>query len=445
LKRSTGKLNCQPSTVNYKVQVATSLRVDPGQRFACSQCGRCCRGFDVVVSDEEIDFYRRRNASAWFRDTVTEGGARDLSAEAHRAKVEARRAKVDPFEPIPGLPGRQRIRKRQDGACGFLSDDNRCRIHEELGAAKKPLTCRLFPFAFRPSGNGVIVTASFNCPTIVANEGPLMAAADSLIPLESLRKEWFARHPWRSPLLRFAAGRAIDARSTRLLRENWLAMLKRDSADIRDNIRRIASTMDDLTRRRVMALADEDFHQYVALTVPHAAAKPDAPPSRAAGWIARMLQRGFLYAVAAIRADLERPGRSRTGSRLMRLRLLAHFHGLAPGLDRVMLGALQRGRVDINDPEIRPTVCHYLRSTLETLGSSGRPIVDEVAIAVSILNAAVALAAMNADAAGTRVDRAIFNQAMAEAADVSHASSAVLDWILNRLSGGTEALWYLAR
>ena len=59
----------------------------------------------------------------------------------------------------------QRIRKRADGACGFLSADNRCRIHEELGAAKKPLTCRLFPYAFHTAADGVVVTASFGCPT----------------------------------------------------------------------------------------------------------------------------------------------------------------------------------------------------------------------------------------------------------------------------------------
>ena len=81
----------------------------------------------------------------------------------------------DPFEPIPGTP-LQRIRKRADGACGFLSDDNRCRIHEELGAARKPLTCRLFPYAFHTAADGVVVTASFGCPTIVANEGPLIGA-----------------------------------------------------------------------------------------------------------------------------------------------------------------------------------------------------------------------------------------------------------------------------
>ena len=46
------------------------------------------------------------------------------------------------------------------------------------------------------------------------------------------------------------------SRSIRILRENWLAILKRDSPDIRDNIRQIAATLEDLTRSRVLALAD---------------------------------------------------------------------------------------------------------------------------------------------------------------------------------------------
>ncbi len=423
------------------MQVSSSLRIDPEQRFSCSQCGRCCHRFEVVVSEAEIELYRRRNASAWFRDTATEAG--DPSAVAPTARDEVLSAKVDPFEPIPALPGLQRIRKRADGACGFLSDDNRCRIHQELGAARKPLTCRLFPYAFHPAADAVVVTASFTCPTIVANEGPLITAGDSLAALGSLRKDWFTIHPWQLPLQRFVKGRTIDARSSRILRENWLAILKRESGDIRDNIRRIAATIDDLTRSRVLALADEDFAQYIALTVPHAAAKPGGPPPRQAGWIARLLQRGFLYTVVAIRADLERPGRSRMQLRQARLRLLAHFHGLAPGLERVRLSALKRAKVDINDPQVRPAVFHYLRSTFETLGSSGRPIVDEVAIAVSILNAAIGLAAMNADAADRPVDRAIFHQALVEASDLSHARSTLLDRILNRLSAGNDALWRL--
>jgi Fe-S-cluster containining protein len=413
------------------------VRIDPHQRFACSQCGRCCHRFDVVVSTAEIDLYRRRNAGAWFREgTGPDGGDRDLATEA-------RGAKVDPFEPIPGMPALQRIRKREDGACGFLSADNRCRIHEELGAAKKPLTCRLFPYAFHTAADGVVVTASFGCPTIAANEGPLIGTGESLAGIESLRKEWFAIHPPSTAALQLVHGRKLETRALLQIRQNLLTMLNRDSDDIRDNIARIASALDDLTRSRVLALSAPDFAEYISLTLPHAA-RQDAPPRRKPGLIARMLQYGFLYTVTAIRADLEHPGQSRTRLRLMRLQLLAHFHGLAPGLERVRVKALKRRRVDINDPEIRPIVFHYLRSTLETLGAHGRPIVDDLSIAVSYLNAARALAVMNADAAGKDVDRGIFIEALTEASDVSHARSALLDWVMTRLSAGTEAVWYLA-
>jgi Fe-S-cluster containining protein len=415
-----------------------SLRVDPEQRFACSQCGRCCHRFDVVVSPAEIELYRKRNAGQWFTESGQAPGAdRDLSAEAPRPKA-------DPFEPIPGLPSLHRIRKRADGACGFLSDDNCCRIHQELGGAHKPLTCRLFPYAFHPSADGVIVTASFGCPTIVANAGPLVGTGASRIALDSLRKEWFATNLLKPTPLQLVQGRAISTRSSLQLREALLAMLKRESADIRDNIRRIAATLDDLTRSRVLALPDADFAEYVALTVPYAAAKPDAPPVRKPGSIARLLQYGFLYTVTAIRADLEHPGQSRGRLRRLRLQLLAHFHGLAPGLERVRVSALKQAKVDINAPAIRPIVFHYLRATLETLGASGRPIADELSIAASYLNAACALAVMNADAAGRNIDRAIFSQALMEASDVSHAKNALLDWILKRFGAGTDAVWILA-
>ena len=377
----------------------------------------------MIVSSAEVDFYKRRGADAWFRNTDgTPGNA---------------------FESIPIAPGFHRIRKRDDGACGFLSPDNRCRIHEELGGAKKPLTCRLFPYAFHSAAGGVVVTASFGCPTIVANQGTPITAPESLAALESLREEWFDVHPPVSLPLQFVKGRAIDARSSRILREQLLIVLARDTHDIRENIRRLAAILEDLTRSRVLALPDDDFAEYIALTVPHAAAKAEAPPSRDPGRIARMLQYGFLYAVTAIRADLEHPGQSRARLRLLRLKLLAHFHGLAPGLERVRVRALRQRRLDINSPDIRPIVFHYLRSTLETLGATGRPVLDELSIAASYLNAACGLAAMNADAAGTEVDRAIFSQALMEASDVSHARNVLLEWILDRLSGGTDAIWIL--
>jgi Fe-S-cluster containining protein len=404
----------------------------PTQHFTCSQCGRCCRGFDVVVTAAEIDLYRRRNAAVWFRAT-SGPEASDLSAEAQGAKVE-------PFEPVPGAPAVRRIRQRDDGACGFLSDDNRCRIHEELGAAKKPLTCRLFPYAFHAAADGIVVKPSFNCPTIAANEGAPIDGGASRAALESLRDEWFAIHPSKAGALELVDGRSMSTRTLLLLRQNLVAMLTADGGDLRSGIRRIAAVLDDLTRRRVLALSQEDFAEYVSLTVPYAAAKPDAPPPQAPGVIARMLQYGFLYAVAATRDGLVHAGQSRNQARWRRLWLLGHFHRLAPPLDQLNVSALQRHRVDLNDSEIRPIAFHYLRSTVETAGAAGLPFVDELAMAASFLNAACALAAMNADAAATHVDRTIFIQSLTEASDVSHARHTLLEWVLARFTGGTSAL-----
>jgi Fe-S-cluster containining protein len=407
------------------------LRIDPEQRFSCSQCGRCCHRFDVIVSEAEIEHYRRRNAVTWFREGV--------------AADDAEGAARDPFEAIPDLPGLWRIRKRADGACGFLSADNRCRIHEQLGAARKPLTCRLFPFSFHAAPDAVVVTASFACPTIVANQGAPIAVAESRSVIEGLRKEWFATPQPTAAALELVAGRSMDGRTARILRDHLLVMLKRETADIRGNIALIAQTLDDLTRPRVLALADADFAEYVALTVPHAATRRDPPPISKPGAVARLLQYGFVYLVAATRATAERRGQSRLKLRLVTLRLLAHFHRLAPGIDRVNVAALRRGAVDINDPEIRPIVFHYLRSTFETLGARGRPILNEIAIAFSYLNAACALAIMNASAAGKTVDRQIFIEALMEASDLAHAASGQwFDWALTRLAGGTAGIWTLA-
>ena len=132
-----------------------ALRHYAEQRFTCAPCGRCCRrGWDIAITAAEVEGYRTAGAAAWYStEDVAEG-------------TEA----AEPFEPLTGQPGHFRIRKRADGACGFLSAENRCRIHEQLGGARKPLTCRLFPFRFHPVEGKAVVSASFCCPTIVASQ-----------------------------------------------------------------------------------------------------------------------------------------------------------------------------------------------------------------------------------------------------------------------------------
>lgn len=408
--------------------MATPLRIDPEQRFTCSQCGQCCYRWDVAVSDKEIEYYRHRNAASWFRERADapEGSDRD------------------PFEPIPGWRGLHRIRKRADGGCGFLSPGNRCRIHEELGADRKPLTCRLFPFSFHPAPDAVVVAASFGCPTIIANQGQSIGAGAAREAIESLRQEWFGSRSSITASRELVPGRAIDGRSAHVLRDSLLAMWASETDDLRINVRRIAAVLDDLTRSRVVSLPDRDFAEYVALTLPYAASHRQAPPPKRPARIGRMLQYGFLYAVAATRLAVEHRGYSRMQLRLARLRLLAHFHRLAPAFDRVDVAALAHATVDINAPGIRPIVFHYLRSSLESLGGRERPIVDDLAMAVSFLNAAGALAVMNAAAAGRGVDQQIFSEALMQSVHLWHTDDrGLLGAILRRLAGGTEALWCL--
>ncbi len=380
----------------------------------------------MLVTDAERDNYVRRGAARWFRETE------DGSEGTDR----------DPFEPVSGWRGYQRIRARADGACGFLSADNRCRLHEELGAASKPLTCRMFPFKFHPVSASVVVTASFGCPTIVVNRGELVSGDAMRRQLEATYQEHAVtavpteRH--------FVAGRPIDGASIRIIRDSLLRMLARaddGTIDLRANVHRIARALDDLTRRRVLRLADADFAEYIKLTLPYAAAAATSVAARPPGRLGRMMQFGFLYVVAATRYAIDHRGDSRWSLRIGRLRLLAHFHRLWPAVDRVNVRVLRQQRIDVNEPAIQPVAYHYLRASIETLGARQRPILDDFAISVSCLNTACALAVMNAHASGRAIDREMFSDALMESVDLSHADErGLLGWVLPRLASGAEAL-----
>jgi Fe-S-cluster containining protein len=409
-----------------------SLRLDPSQRFTCSQCGRCCRRWDVFVSEGEKAAYAKQGVARWFRENLeaTEGTAHD------------------PFEPVSGWSGFHRIRARPDGACGFLSEQNRCRLHEEMGAASKPLTCRMFPFTFYPAPASTMATASFGCPTIVENRGEAVAEGASRRALESLRDEWSETYQSTAPARQFVAGRSIDPASVNILRDNLLRMLaraERGAIDLRANLRRIAHALEDLTRSRVLQLPDADFAEYITLTLPYAAAATTPAPERSPGRIGRLMQFGFLYAVTASRHGIEHRQASGFSRRADALHLLLHFHGLAPGLDRVDVRALRSTRVDINAPEIQPVAYHYLRASLEAIGARPRPILDDLAISASCLNAACRVAVMNAHHAGVTIDRRVFGEALMESVDLLQAGgSGVLEWALPRLAASVDAIDVLA-
>lgn len=414
-----------------------ALRHYAEQRFTCAQCGRCCRrGWDIAVTAAEVEGYRKAGAAAWYtseeiaEQTGTEAGA------------------VDPFEPLGGHAGHFRIRKRADGACGFLSAENRCRIHEQLGGARKPLTCRLFPFRFHPVEGKALLSASFCCPTVVANEGEPVTA--QVRTLSGLYNEWTRTYPEPKRSLELVAGRPVSAATVATVRDVLRTMLDHADAegrvDVRANVRRIAGFLDDITRHRVVKLEPDRFAEYIELTGRYAAASDRPSPDRRASAVGRVLSRGFLFAVLAAREQLRSPASGmRIGLRARLARLLAHTHGLGPGVGDVDLRAGRLVGHGLDDPAVRDLVRHYLRAAVEDLGTGRRPVVDDLVVSVALLNAAVAFAAMRAGQAGRRaVDAASLSEGLLETMDLAHAEpEGAYARVVVSLAGGLDALWIL--
>ena len=118
------------------------------ERWDCHSCGFCCRSTKFKLSDEDLKKLREQK---W---------------EDH-----------PDFQGVPIVTEHGWLRKyynlgkRPDGACIFLTDDNRCRIHRDLGESAKPLVCRLFPFQLVPLEDFAFVTLRQYCPSAAAQQG----------------------------------------------------------------------------------------------------------------------------------------------------------------------------------------------------------------------------------------------------------------------------------
>ena len=405
------------------------MRFPQDQRFTCSQCGRCCRRTTVPVTAGEAESYRKAGATRWFTES-------DGVADAAR----------DPFEPIPGHAPLLRIRKRADGACGFLSPDGRCRIHEMMGADRKPLACQLFPFRFHELDNGPVVTASFACPTIIANDGaPLRSQAHEL---RVLHTAWMRELPEPARRVEFVAGHPLPDTSLTALRSILCRIVDRPDAEgrpaLRDNLRRMAVFLEDVSRPRVLKLAPDAFAEYLDVMGRHAVTNQNPAPTRPSSRLARLLFRGFLLATLSVQLHLDSDyGRRKLKLRLALFRQLAHLHGLAPGTARFDIRRAGDMPLSFDDEEIRGIAHRYLHVSVESAGTGKRPLVDEVAMIVARLNAACVLAKMDAAIHGRdAVDGRSFTEGMLQSADLAHADDGgTLSYFLTTLSGSVEALY----
>jgi lysine-N-methylase len=118
------------------------MPVLPDQRWSCHSCGDCCR---VLVGHLTAEDRARIDEQNW-------GQRLDVAPYVRSA-------------------GRYMLNKRDDGACVFLSEDNRCRIHAEFGEEAKPVACRIFPFSLRAVEGAWQASLRFDCPSVTSSKG----------------------------------------------------------------------------------------------------------------------------------------------------------------------------------------------------------------------------------------------------------------------------------
>lgn len=344
-----------------------SLLLDAEQNFTCQSCGQCCRrGFDIVATPEETRRLEAAKVARWFRESSVEPPGTESPV----------------FEAL--TQGLLRIRKRPDGVCGFLSDQNRCRIHEELGSAAKPLSCQMFPYSFNPVSGDTRVSISLSCPTVLRNEG--QPINDQRGAIDALAARWRKASSPADVPLEWVRGVPLDADLLETMR--WtlrrLLDLHQPTFSLRRNVGRMAALVEDWTRRRVVTLGADKFEEYVNLTGEFAVSNPldPRPPSQR---VARFLFRGFFFAAAVPWASRGLSAGGGFRLRLRLLRLLLHVHGIGPSFRGLRFGAARRRVLDIDSEPYFGPAYQVLRVGLENLGAGRRPVVEELSLAVGSL------------------------------------------------------------
>jgi len=152
------------------------------QNWDCHSCGDCCRQYAVTVTEEE---QQRILSQGWESDEEM----RHISLFVRDGGTFSKKKKLN---------------HRPDGACVFLNEEGRCRIHAKFGSAGKPLACRVYPFMLVPTGDHWRVGVRFYCPSAAANNGrPLVEHLAEIREYSAMleTREGFAGRVLAPPLL----------------------------------------------------------------------------------------------------------------------------------------------------------------------------------------------------------------------------------------------------
>ncbi|MGL4554500.1 MAG: YkgJ family cysteine cluster protein, partial [Gemmataceae bacterium] len=135
------------------------------------------------------------------------------------------------------------LNHRADGACVFLSEQGRCRIHEKHGYDTKPLPCRLFPFILVPAGHEWRVGMRFACPSVAANKGRALPEHDAELrgfAAQLAEREKLTPLPdgTLTPPPRLDSGERLDWPDTLRLVDALLAIVRRPKEPVELRLRK---------------------------------------------------------------------------------------------------------------------------------------------------------------------------------------------------------------
>jgi len=141
--------------------VTKPLHIPPFVNYDCRLCGWCCRQYDISFSKEDLE---RLSQYDWGRLEPALAG-REWCA---------------PLRDASGYAA-YRLRYSPEGACVFLSGDNKCLMHKHVGEMGKAIGCSVYPFSFVATPTGVYVGCRFSCEAVAYGLGePVVRRADSL-------------------------------------------------------------------------------------------------------------------------------------------------------------------------------------------------------------------------------------------------------------------------
>lgn len=283
------------------------------QQWSCHGCANCCR--ELVVH-------------------LTPRDRREIDRQEWGDKI-AGPAYVK-------LGGEHVLNHAPNGACVFLDEAGKCRIHAAHGSEAKPLACQLYPFSLHRDAQKLRVSLRFDCPSAGRNQGDKISTHGREVKrlareLDEAAPLMFAGSP---PATQLNNDRALNAAEEDALLERLDEWLRDTNVPYARRLVGMASITETLAAAKLSGFDEDRFVELMSLLFDDLPAAVDelhsAPLPTPNARQVRLLRMTIFAHCEFLRFEQARRGfftgiRYRWGQ-LGRARRFASDDGMIPGL-----------------------------------------------------------------------------------------------------------------